>query len=146
MGRLAMVGFVVALLVASAGSASAGMPRAVTIAHHATPTSGNFIASGAINEVGTVTREEAQFTAVNSPTVGTGQFVYTFHGQAGSLTVRLQWLLTATDVPSIGHVDGRWVVIDGTGAYSGMQGAGDYSATIDFVLMQRDAVFSGQVH
>lgn len=129
-----------------ASPASAVTPRDVTITAHSVPGSGTFVSAGAIADTGAVIRDDAQFTAVNSPTVGTGQFTYTFVGRAGTFTLRLQWLLTATDDPTLGHIDGRWNLTRGTGAYAGLRGEGDYTATIDFVHMFRDDVYAGQVH
>ena len=137
---------IVMILACAAHSGASSALEPVRIEHHATPALGEFTATGAIEDEGLATRDEALFAAIGSPTVGAGQFVYTFHGQLGSLTVRLQWLLTATEVPSIGHVDGRWVVISGTGAYAGLRGQGDYVATLDFLAMTRDAVFTGRLH
>ena len=140
-------GWAAALWVAlSASPAAAVTPRDVTITNHSVPGSGTFVATGAIADFGDVIRDDAKFTAVGSPTVGTGQFTYTFVGRAGTFTVRLQWLLTATDDPTLGHIDGRWNLAGGTGAYAGLRGEGDYIATIDFIQMFRDAVFTGQLH
>ena len=136
-------------LVGSSGQARATTPRDITIAQHTSRgcvTPCVFAATGALTDSGTVTLDAEHDSAIPSPVVGTAHFVRTLHGQLGTLTIQLNTLLTPTDVPWLLHEQGRWVLVDATGAYAGLQGEGEESGTRDFRLMRLDVVYTGQVH
>ena len=149
--RAGRVGLLVGLLAAVAGPLAATQPQDVSIEAHTergcpAPASCIFVATGAINDAGTVTLDFVRATALPSPTVGTAQYVRTFHGQAGSLTIRLNSMLTGTDDPTLADEQGHWVIVSGTGAYSGLLGQGEESGVRDFANQSLDAVYTGQIH
>src|SRR5437867_2287459 len=135
MSRAIFVVSILAALVSNPRMVVAAPPQAVTITQHSSrgcPTPCTFVATGAISDSGFVTLDDEHDGALPSPVVGTAHVIRTFHGQAGTLTIRLETLLTLTAVPSIGQEQGRWVVVDGTGAYAGLSGEGKETGTRDF--------------
>src|SRR2546428_2259072 len=79
-----IVGLLVGLLAASTGPVAATQPEDVSIDAHTErdcpgPTACVFTATGAITDYGTVTTDFIRATALQSPTVGTAQYVKTFH-------------------------------------------------------------------
>lgn len=145
------IGLLVGLLAAIAGPVAATEPQGVSIEAHTErdcpgPASCVFVATGAITDGGTVTTDFVRATALPSPTVGTAQYVKTFHGLAGSFTIRLNSMITGTDDPTLGDERGHWVIVSGTGAYSGLLGGGKESGVRDFANQSLDAVYTGQVH
>jgi hypothetical protein len=78
--------------------------------------------------------------------VGTAQYVRTFIGQSGSLTIQLESMIRPTDVPSLWHEEGHWVVLSGTGAFAGLAGQGTEAGTRDFAAQSLDVVYTGQLH
>jgi hypothetical protein len=140
-----------ALTFTVAGPVAATQPQDVSIDAHTergcpAPLSCLFTATGAITDAGTVTTDFLRATALPSPTVGTAQYVKTFHGQAGSLTIRLNSIITGTDDPTLWDEQGRWVIVSGTGAYSGLLGEGEESGVRDFANQSLDVVYTGQIH
>lgn len=128
-------------------AAPEGKPEAVTITQHsALGGSSVFVASGAITDSGTVTLDSVLASALPSPVVGTAHYIRTYHGSLGTLTLQLQTLLTSTDVPWLWEETGHWVIIDATGAYEGLHGAGEELGVRDFLVNTLDAVFTGNVH
>ena len=103
-------------------------------------------ASRRAGDGGTVTTEFARATALPSPTVGTAQYVRTFHGLAGSLSTRLNSMITGTDDPTLFDEQGHGVIVSGTGAYSGLLGEGKEAGVRDFANQSLDVVYTGQVH
>lgn len=145
------VGLLIGLVAASAGPVAATQPQDVLIEAHTergcpTPASCIFTATGAITDSGTVTLDFVRATALPSPTVGTAQYVRTFHGQAGSLTILLNSMITFTDDPTLADEQGHWLIVSGTGAYAGLLGQGTESGVRDFVNQSLDAAYTGQVH
>jgi hypothetical protein len=147
--------FVVVLMLGtiSAGSvagAEAAQPAAVSITSHtirACPEpvsiSCSFVAFGAITDSGTVTTVLVHAAAVGSPVTGTAQYVRTFHGEAGSFTIRLQTRLFGTHDPSLFQEEGEWTVIAGSGGYSGLLGQGHESGIRDFQNQSLDVEYTG---
>ena len=148
---ISKIGLLVGLLAALAGPVDAAKPQEVTIEAYTergcpTPASCVFVATGAITDGGTVTTDSVQATALGSPIVGTAQYVRTFHGVAGSLTIRLNSMIAGTDDPTLFDEQGHWVIVSGTGAYSKLLGEGQESGIRDFTNQSLDAVYTGQVH
>jgi hypothetical protein len=126
---------------------AADMPQPVTIEQHSSRTCPcTFVATGAISDTGSVSLDDFHASAIPSPVVGTGHFIRTYHGQHGTFTIQLETLLTGTDDPTLLHEQGHWVIVDGTGRYTGLHGTGDESGTRNTVLNTLDAVFDGHVH
>src|SRR5262245_40979307 len=108
----------VALVAAVTGSVGAVQPRDVVIQAHTElgcpgPASCVFVASGAIVDGGTVTTDSVHATALPSPVVGTAHYVKTFHGLAGTLTIQLNSMITATNDPALWDEKGNWVIVSG---------------------------------
>lgn len=147
MGRLVLVASILVSLVAVGGQVAATTPQDVTITQHSMRGGpSTFVAGGAIDDFGPITLDSFHASAIPSPVVGTGHFIRTYHGRAGSFTIQLQTLLTPTDVPWLWHEAGHWVLVEGTGAYAGLRGEGVESGTRDFRANTLDVVFTGQVH
>ena len=145
------VGLLASLLVANATPVSAKQPQDVVIDTHTErdcPRADScvFIATGAIEDSGTITLDFVRATALPSPTVGTAQYVRTFNGQAGSFTILLNSMITGTDNPALADERGHWLIVSGTGAYADLLGQGTESGIRDFVNQSLDAVYTGQVH
>ena len=148
---ISIVGLLVGLLAASTGPVAATQPEDVSIDAHTErdcpgPTSCVFTATGAITDYGTVTTDFIRATALSSPTVGTAQYVKTFHGQAGSLTILLNSRITGTNDPTLWDEQGHWLILSGTGAYARLLGQGEESGIRDFAKQSLDAVYTGQIH
>jgi hypothetical protein len=138
-------------LVVIAGPVAATQPQDVSIKAHTErgcpgPSACVFTATGAINDDGTTTTRLVHAGALPSPTVGTAQYVKTFNGQAGSLTIHLDSMVTATNDPTLAEEQGHWVIVSGTGAYSGLVGQGEESGIRDYANNSLDAEYTGQVH
>jgi hypothetical protein len=147
-GLLVGVIAVGAVCTTSVTPVGAAQPVEVSVVSHTIrgcpdPGSCTFVASGAITDSGTVTTEIVLAVAVNSPVTGAAQYVRTFHGQAGTFTIRLQSRLSGTDVPWLWQEDGEWTVIDASGDYTGMLGRGSESGIRDFQQQSLDAVYAG---
>jgi len=145
------VGLLIGLLAAIAGPAAATQPQDVSIEAHTErdcpgPDSCVFTATGAITDFGTVALDFVRATALPSPIVGTAQYVRTFHGQFGSLTILLNSRITGTSDPALFDEQGHWLIVSGTGAYSALLGQGRESGIRDFANQSLDAVYTGQVH
>jgi len=147
----AMIGLLVGLLATSTGPVAAIQPEDVSIDAHTErdcpgPAACVFTATGAITDFGTVTTDFVRATALPSPTVGTAQYVKTFHGQAGSLTILLNSRITSTNDPTLWNEQGHWLILSGTGAYARLLGQGEESGIRDFAKQSLDAVYTGQIH
>jgi hypothetical protein len=98
-----------------------------------TPTSfgGHWHASGAIDDSGSFTRTDVNFTGSlpNSPTVGTFQSVLVLTSSLGTITVKEELRFTLADVI------GAWQILKGTGSYEGVRGHGsfDFISPLHFV-------------
>lgn len=119
--------------------------QAHTVRGCPTPDSCRFSASGAITDEGLVETEDFRAFAIPAPVVGTAQWVRTFNGAKGSLTIRLNTIMRPTDDRAIWHEEGRWVVISGTGDYAQLDGQGSESATRNFNTQSLDATYIGQI-
>ncbi len=149
-GLLVGVLMVGTISAASVAPAEAAQPAAVSITSHTIrecPASDSctFIASGAIADSGTVTTVLVHAAALGSPVTGTAQYVRTFHGEAGTFTIRLQTRLSGTDVPWLFREEGEWTVIDGSGDYTGLRGQGHESGIRDFQNQSLDVEYTGTV-
>jgi len=139
------------LVTVIAAPVAAAQPQDVVIQAHTElgcpgPASCIFVVTGAIVDGGTVTTDSVQATALPSPTVGTAQYVKTFHGLAGSLTILLNSMITGTDDPTLWDEQGHWVIVSGTGEYAKLLGQGSEAGVRDFASQSLDAVYSGRVH
>ena len=149
--RVGLLGLFAAVLLANPGAAAAVQPQGISIEAHTqrgcpTASSCVFVASGAINDAGSTLTDSLKATALPSPVVGTAQYVKTFHGQAGSLTIQLESMIRPTDVPWLWHEEGHWVVVSGTGAYAGLTGQGSEVGTRNYATNSLDVVYTGQLH
>jgi hypothetical protein len=93
--------------------------------------SGTFMASGAINDSGTVS-VQARFGAVPSPATGVLQTVRTLSGDNGTLTLRCNQRLFPHQTTVVELNAGSCVVLEATGAYAGFRGSGRLTGTTDF--------------
>ena len=135
---------------ASVATVGATPPVEVSMVSHTVrgcpePDSCTFIASGAIDDFGTVTTELVRAVALNSPVTGTAQYIRTFDGQDGTFTIRLQSRLSGTDDPFRWQEDGEWTVVDASGAYTGLLGRGRESGIRDFQQQSLDVLYTGTV-
>jgi hypothetical protein len=95
----------------------------------ATHADGTFAACCAVNDDGAA---QADITAFSVKYDNTGAFeaIETFAGSKGSFRLTLRG--TTGPLSSLRHIArGRWSVLDGTGAYAGMKGEGNFTAVTD---------------
>jgi hypothetical protein len=142
-GRRALVVFasVAALLAPTAATASP--PEQMTFAVEMAFTgpnsaAGTFESTGAVTDSGTVVQEH--FIAGR-----TVHGVKTLTGAEGTIVIRFQGLITPTS-PATAVFRGRWVIVDGTGAYEDLHGQGEVATTINFALGELAGVYSGRAH
>ncbi len=142
-----------ALVPAALGSTSQGAaattPETVTIEQHSSrgcfiPCT--FVATGAVSDSRDVTFESSNATALPSPVVGTGHFIRTYHGRNGTLTIKLETLLTLCADSAIRRESGHWVLVGATGACAGLHGLSHEEGTRNLARNTLDAVFTDQVH
>jgi hypothetical protein len=118
-----LLGLVVLALVPAALPASA--TEAVTIETERQGFgSGTFSASGAIADAGTFTVQTPRGSPRNLITTET------YVGDLGTFTLKRRISVTPTDDPNVRAVEGTWVMIDGTGAYAGLEGEGTVTGVI----------------
>jgi len=128
-----------------------GVPQEVSINAHSVrgcPTADScvFTATGAIDDHGVIKLESVQAHALPSPVVGTAQYVRTFIGTKGSLTIRLESRIRPTDDPAVAREEGRWVVVSATGSYASLNGWGSESGSFNFETASLDVTYVGYVH
>jgi hypothetical protein len=104
-----------------------GVPQEVSIDAHLVrgcPTADScvFAATGAIDDQSVIKLESVKAFALPSPVVGTAQYVRTFIGIKGSLTIRLESRIRPTDDPAVWREEDRWVVVSATGSYAPLDG------------------------
>jgi hypothetical protein len=115
-----VLGFAVSLLGFAPASVSAQpVAVAITMARDFNVGSDTWTATGAINDAGLFT--DVAFFAGHSLTLHGDR---TLVGLLGTLTLRYDVRLTATNDPNVLAVGGRWSAISGTGAYATASGAG----------------------
>jgi hypothetical protein len=93
-----------------------------------TQAAGTFAACCAFDEAGTAAVTVASFT----PSGGHASFsaTQTFTGSAGSLTLALRGVTGPLDAAR--HIArGRWTIVSGGGAYTGLHGKGTFTAVTD---------------
>ena len=140
--------FALAGALAATPHAAASPPEDVEIvasAVFAPDVSLTWSASGAFADAGTFTFDSTHWGAVPSPAVGTLQQELTFSGADGTFTLRGNLVLT---IDGDGNVvlDGPWAVLDGTGAYADLHGAGNVHLALDPDPSTPDiATFTGRV-
>ena len=142
-----------AILLAGSIATVASQPRDVTIVSHTergcpapSSTSCWFTATGAIDDDGTVISVPIVAGALASPVVGTAQWIKTYEGQQGSFTIRLESRVTIVGDSLQAAETGRWVIIDATGAYAGLEGRGSAWGTRDYGAQSLEATLEGQVN
>jgi hypothetical protein len=143
---VALVAFVIASAVAS--PASATTPQALTITQHASrgcviPCT--FVATGAINDAGSMHTVSFHASALPSPVVGVAQWIYEFDGADGSFILQVEAHDMGMVSPVAIHETDHWVVTDGTGAYANFRGSGTAEGTRNFAQQTLDLVYSGKV-
>ncbi len=140
------------LMPLTASSALAiGVPQQVIIATHSVrgcpqASSCTFTATGAISDEGAIVTDSVKPAALSSPIVGTAQYVRTFHGDQGTITIGLQSMIRPTDNPDVYAEKGNWVILSATGAYAALDGNGWENGIRDFVNQSLDATYTGWVH
>lgn len=105
--------------------------------------SGTFSIAGAISDSGLAT---ATFTI--TPRGGDRGFIdgdHVLQGSHGTLVVRTHALVYPLGDPRV-LVEGRWVVVSGTGAYEGAQGGGSVRAVGDFTTGTATIIREGAVN
>jgi hypothetical protein len=86
--------------------------------------SGTFSASGAFSDSGTFTVLSARGS--QQVVVATERYV----GDLGTFTIKRRIKVMPTADPNVRAVEGTWVVVDGTGAYAGLEGQGTVTGEI----------------
>ena len=117
-------------------------PVTITIDQHLTgPTTlaGTFTASGAISDSGDYAEE---FRLAPS---GAIQGTKTLTSPLGSITLRSVGRLVFTG-PTTAEIEGRWVILSGTGAYSRLHGQGSTTVSVDFETGTAVAIHEGVAH
>ncbi|MGB7069590.1 MAG: hypothetical protein WBD22_08855 [Pyrinomonadaceae bacterium] len=128
--------------------AGSQVPEAITITTHKPfgPVPGTFVTSGAFADSGILVTESRHVSAIPSPWGVVSHFVLRFEGQDGTFWIRTQIRETVTENELIFDQDGRWVIVDGTGAYSTVHGTGDMEGTADHSTNLITRVYTGSVH
>lgn len=134
---VALAAAVVALAPLGASAREGERPRGDTLmlgftlsATGPTTTAGTFVASGAIEGAGTSTveglmvvpfgnRDRGHLSGVQRFTTSTGTIVTRFRGTAHAISTDHQW--------GRGHV----TIVDATGAYAGLRGAGQFTLVLN---------------
>ena len=90
---------------------------------------GTFAACCAVNDNGAAQADVTAFSVKNDNT-GAFEAIETFSGSQGSFRLALRG--TTGPLSSLRHIArGHWSVLDGTGAYAGMKGEGNFTAVTD---------------
>ena len=90
---------------------------------------GTFAACCAVNDNGAAQADITAFSVKNDDT-GAFEAIETFAGSKGSFRLALRG--TTGPLSSLRHIArGHWSVLDGTGAYAGMRGEGNFTAVTD---------------
>lgn len=121
--------FAIVPLAASGGSGGKVMIAERNVFTSSSTQSGTFSIAGAISDSGTVSVE---FTL--TPRGDDRAFIdgdHVLQGSLGTLVVRTHAMVFTGSAPRV-FVEGRWVVVSGTGAYAGMEGGGSVRAVADF--------------
>lgn len=126
-------------LAPAAASAATGAPVAFngTVAVSSEPfgpgvqitNTGSWTASGAVTGSFAVS-ELTWFGGGNSPAIHYVGTLSPLTGADGTITVDVQARFTGFSAP-YADVTGVWVITSGTGAYAGLHGTGDYTATVN---------------
>jgi hypothetical protein len=152
--RCAAAGLLGCLAGAGVADVGASPPQDVTIetvVSYVPTESFEWSASGAISDAGTFEFTSAHFGGIPSPAVGALQIQMTLSGADGTLDLRAELVVTATDEPGIFDFDGPWSVVGGTGAYEGARGTGKVHVTgrVDQESTPDDpelGTFTGRIH
>jgi hypothetical protein len=110
------------------------------------PVPGTFSTAGAFVDSGTLITEQRNVSALPSPFGVVTHLVLRFDGAQGSFTMRTQIIETVTDDPNVFANSGVWVIFDGTGAYTHLQGTGDMEGTVDDAANLITRIYAGLVH
>ena len=110
------------------------------------PALGTFSTSGAFSDSGVLVTESVSFSAIPSPFGVVTHVVQRFEGTLGTFTIHAQIIDTVTDDPNISLDQGRWVIVEGTGAYATLQGTGNVVGTVDDAANLITRIFMGTVH
>ena len=135
------------ILLAVPAAQAAGIPQPVvldTSSVRGCPCT--FVMTGALEDQGSIVTDSVRAHALASPIVGTATTVRTFIGQHGSLTIRLQSIIAPTDNPDLYTESGTWVVLEATGAYTGLDGWGKEAGARDFTHQSLDVTYTGLLH
>ena len=109
------------------------------------PVPGTFSTSGAFVETGTLLTQRRIVSAVPSPFGVISHITLLFEGLDGTFTIRTQIIETDAGDENTFVQEGRWVVLDGTGAYSTLRGSGTIEGTADHNADLITRVYTGLV-
>jgi hypothetical protein len=134
------IGLAVAMCVV-AQAASAAPPQNVTVSStfigvgdlSSGTTSGTFCVTGAIVDCGTLSGDY-RFSGLGHLKTGDPNAIHsdqTLTGRNGAISLGIDGLY-GPFVNAVTTGSGRWVIVGGTGAYSGLRGEGTWTATADF--------------
>ncbi len=145
MRRLMFLGVLVCVFLIG-DRARADAPEPVQIVLHAGPEGATFTATGAINDSGSEVVDAVVAAALPAPSFGFLHTIRTFYGQGGSFTIEVESIFREVVEGSPFEETGHWVVLGGTGDYSGLHGVGLEAGTRDPHAHTLDVIFSGNVH
>jgi hypothetical protein len=109
------------------------------------PALGIFLTTGVFSDSGTLVTESRVVSAIPSPFGVVSHFMLRFEGALGTFTIRTQITETVTDDESVFLNEGVWDIVDGTGAYSALHGAGDMEGTVDDEANLITRIYTGLV-
>jgi hypothetical protein len=141
--KLSLITILTAVFLILAFSAAASQPEELTIDFNMVFTGpdtavGTFEATGAVNDEGIVNQE----FMLAGPTV---HGLKTLEGSEGTITIRFDGRSTPTG-PTTAVVEGRFVILSGTGSYASLRGVGSVFTEADFVAGTLTGTYSGTAH
>jgi len=130
----------------SRASATTPQPFTVHIEDNIFSGSGSWTASGAISDSGTFSYVPfAPFGGNGSP-VFTGHAIVTLTGHDGAIRFRIDVLFTPTNDPNVFASAGRFVLVGGSGLFSGIQGDGRESGSTNISTGTEMNDLQGKIH
>ena len=141
--KRALIVLAVALALGLPAGAQATPPSPVTIENPQVftgpdSTAGTFVATGAVSDSGTT----AETFRIDGRTV---HALKTYAGSLGTFTVTAQGLITFTGATTA-VLEGRWLVVSGTGAYANLHAEGSLVNVVDLAAGTSFQTVTGQGH
>jgi hypothetical protein len=109
------------------------------------PSPGTFASTGAISESGTFVNSSVILGRLDASDSVTVDVTQRFESALGTFTLRAAISQTATEDPHVLSDHGSWVVIDGTGIYTTLQGQGRVTGSADDHLDLIRRTYNGTV-